>query len=344
MINTGKTKNKLLSKKSYFIISKQRYLRSIYTLAYLFVFSFGINAQALFSNAFGDPKNPAIVFMHGGPGYNPVSFELGAANTLADSGFYVITFDQRGCGRSKKDSVVDHYKFNKSNDDINSILKRYDVTEAFFIGHSWGGTEAIKFAEAFPEKVKGIVLVGSPMNYQLGFKSIIQHCEEKFKAKKDTTSLKQLGNVKKLDTMKLEYSSMCFMFAAANGLYSPAHPSSERDAIYEEMKKSKKAEYMSKMTSDPVYGFFMNEQYTTLDMNYYVKKLQEKKIPVYAIYGKDDGLFNQQHFDMVKNTVGPANFVLVDDASHNVFLDQRAIFVKQVKKFLAPPPEVKKKK
>lgn len=300
-------------------------------------------AQALFSNAYGDPKNPAIVFMHGGPGYNAVSFELGCANTLADAGYYVLTFDQRGCGRSKKDSITDRYKFNKANEDINTIMKKYKIDSAVFIGHSWGGTEAIKFAEVYPEKVKGVILVGSPMNYQMGFKSILQHCEEKFKAKKDSVALKQLAGVRKLDTMKLEYSSMCFMFAAGNGLYTPKNPSTERDAIYDEMKKNKKWEYVSKMTADPVYGFYMNEQYTTLDMRYYVKKLMGKGIPFYAIYGEDDGLFNQQHLDMVKNTVGEKNFVLVDDASHNVFIDQRAIFVSQVKKWLTPPPPEQKK-
>ena len=88
----------------------------------------------------------------------------------------------------------------------------------------------------------------------------------------------------------------------------------------------------------------MNEQYTTLDMNYYVKKIIEKKIPVYAVCGKDDGLFNEKHFDMLKKTVGEANVVLVDDASHNVFLDQRAVFVAQVKKWLSPPAPAKKGK
>lgn len=302
------------------------------------VASFQCKSQALFSNAFGDPKNPAVVFMHGGPGYNPVSFELGAANSLADLGFYVITFDQRGCGRSKKDTIVDHYKFNKANEDINSILNRYKVTQAFFIGHSWGGTEAVKYAESYPEKVKGIILVGSPLNYQLGFKSIIEHCEEKFKNKNDTTALKQLGAVKKMDTTILMYSSMCFMFAANNGFYSPAKSTPERDAIYEEMKKNKKWEYVSKMTSDPVYGFFMNEQYTTMDVNYYVKKVKDKGIPVYGMYGKEDGLFNQKHFDMIKKTLGDANVLLVDGSSHNVFLDQRAEFLKQAKKWLTPPP------
>jgi proline iminopeptidase len=276
--------------------------------------------------------------MHGGPGYNPVSFELGAADKLAEQGFYVITFDQCGCGRSKKDSITDHYKFNMANNDILTIMKKYNVQQAFFIGHSWGGTEAIKFAEAYPEKVRGIALVSSPLNYQLTFKSIIQHCEEKFKEKKDSIALKQLNAVKKLDTTKLEYSSMCFMFAMNNGLYVPSKPSAERQTIYDEMKKSKKAEYLSNMTSNPVYGFYMNEQYTTMDLNYYVKKVIDKKIPVYGLYGKDDGLFNEKHFSMIKKTLGDANVVIVDDASHNVFLDQREEFLKQIKKWATPPP------
>jgi len=312
-------------------------MRKIIFLLCLYFIADSTHAQALFANAFGDPKNPAVVFMHGGPGYNPVSFELGAANLLADLGYYVITFDQRGCGRSKKDTVVDHYKFNKANEDINTILKRYNVNEAYFIGHSWGGTEAIKYAESFPEKVKGIILVSSPLNYQLGFRSIIQHCEEKFKAKKDTTALKQLGMVKKMDTTKLMYSSSCFMYAAGNGLYTPSKPSAERDAIYEEMKKSKKAEFLNKMTSDPVYGFFMNEQYTTMDVNYYAKKVKEKNIPVYGIYGTEDGLFNQAHYDMIKKTLGEGNYAFVERSSHNVFLDQREEFLKLAKKWLTPP-------
>jgi proline iminopeptidase len=315
----------------------------------IFLFSFFIfvnelKSQAIFSNAFGDPKNPAVVFMHGGPGYNPVSFELGAANKLADLGYYVITFDQRGCGRSKKDTVFSHYKFNAANDDINTVLKRYNVTQAYFIGHSWGGTETIKYAESFPEKVKGIILVGSPLNYQLGFKSIIQHCEEKFKQKNDTIALKQLAALRKMDTTKLSYSSMCFMFAMNIGLYSPAKPTAERDAIYEEMKKSKKADYLKNMTNDPVYGFFMNEQYITLDMNYYIKNVKAKNIPIYGMIGTEDGLFNQQHYDLYKKTLSEVNCAFVEGSSHNVFLDQREEFLKLAKKWLVPPPVVPEKK
>jgi proline iminopeptidase len=319
-------------------------MKKLLLLAFVIV-SIAGKAQALFANAFGDTTKPVIVFLHDGPGDNSVSFELGCANTLADAGYRVITFDQRGCGRSKKDVAPDHYKFNKANDDINVILKRYHVTEAVFIGSGWGGTSAIKFAEAFPEKVKSIILMSSELNYQLGFKSILQQCEQRFKEKKDTAGLRQLAIIRKLDTAKLDYSSKCSELAVANGLYEPKKPGAEREAIYDEMKKSKKYEYVNKMSGDPVYGFFMNEQYTTLDMNYYVKKLIDKKIPFYGIYGKEDGLFNDAHLATIKKTLGDANVVLVDEASHNVFLDQRTTFVAQVKKWLTPPPpETGKKK
>lgn len=318
-------------------------MKKVFLLAALFLFC-NTKAQTLFANAFGDTTKPVLVFLHDGPGYNCVSFELGCANTLADAGYRVITFDQRGCGRSKADAAADHYKFNKANDDINVILKRYHVTDAVFIGSGWGGTSAVKFAEAFPEKVKGIILVSSQLNYQLGFRSILQRCEEKFKEKKDTAGLRKLANIRKLDTAKLDYSSKCAELAVANGLYEPERPSAEREAIFDEMKKSKKYEYVSKASGDPVYGFFMNEQYTTLDMNYYVKKLIDKKIPIYGIYGKEDGLFNDAHFAMIKKTLGDANVVLVDEASHNVFLDQRTAFMAQVKKWLTPPPPATDKK
>ena len=318
-------------------------MRTLIVIFFLLLTSLS-KSQTLFSNAYGDPKNPTIVFMHGGPGYNAVSFELGAASNLANLGYYVITFDQRGCGRSKKDSITDHYKFNKADIDINTILKKYNVAQAIFIGHSWGGTEAIKFAESYPEKVKGIILVSSPLNYQLIFKSIIQHCEEKFKKSKDSTQLKLLANIKKMDTTQLAYSNICSMFAINSGLYKPSKSSSEKEQIYEEMKKNKKSEYLSNMTADPVYGFFMNEQYTTLDMCYDIKKVQEKNIPVYGIYGKEDGLFNQIHFDMIRKTIGDTNFILIESASHNVFLDQRETFLREVKKLLAPLPVEKTKK
>ncbi len=61
----------------------------------------GQNEQRIYSKAYGDPSDPAIIFLHGGPGYNCAGFEFTTAQTLLESGFYVIVYDQRGCGRSQ---------------------------------------------------------------------------------------------------------------------------------------------------------------------------------------------------------------------------------------------------
>src|SRR4051812_20674070 len=127
--------------------------RFLITLSLLFLFSKNVSAKesALYSNAFGSKENPAIIFLHGGPGYNSFNFEASTAQKLADEGFYVIVYDQRGDGRSKAVKSA-KYTFTEAEDDLNDIYEKYNLKKASLIGHSFGGTVAIRFAEKYPEK------------------------------------------------------------------------------------------------------------------------------------------------------------------------------------------------
>jgi proline iminopeptidase len=51
-----------------------------------------LKAQDLYSKAYGNPKNPPVIFIHGGPGGNATLFEGTTAQKLADKGFYVIVY------------------------------------------------------------------------------------------------------------------------------------------------------------------------------------------------------------------------------------------------------------
>src|SRR4051812_4748584 len=62
----------------------------------------------LFYKTFGSPQNPPVIFLHGGPGANGYAYEVGPADALAQRGYYVITYDRRGCGRSPKGTTVDY--------------------------------------------------------------------------------------------------------------------------------------------------------------------------------------------------------------------------------------------
>lgn len=76
-------------------------MKSILFASVLFFFTcLQVSAQQLYSKAYGDPKNPAIIYLHGGPRGNATLFEGTTANALAERGFYVIVYDRRGEGRS----------------------------------------------------------------------------------------------------------------------------------------------------------------------------------------------------------------------------------------------------
>src|SRR4051812_4331565 len=83
----------------------------------------------LYSKAFGNAANSPIIFLHGGPGYNCAGFEISTAQALADAGYYVIVYDQRGCARSKEfpDSA---FTLAGNIADIDTIYNRYGLKKA----------------------------------------------------------------------------------------------------------------------------------------------------------------------------------------------------------------------
>ena len=109
--------------------------KSILLFALLFTSIVVVNAQTIYSKAFGDSSNKALIFLHGGPGYNSASFEATACQELSEHGFYVITYDRRGEGRSiDKDTS---FTFIETFEDLNSILDQYNLESATLIGHSF---------------------------------------------------------------------------------------------------------------------------------------------------------------------------------------------------------------
>jgi proline iminopeptidase len=123
------------------------------------------------------------------------------------------------------------------------------------------------------------------------------------------------------------------MHAMSNGLYSAKNPAPSSKTITDSLRKSPDAKYMAMMTREPVGGFYTSEKYTTLDLTVPLTS-DVKKVKVFGIYGQEDGLFDTGHIAALKKIIGENNFVLVPNASHNIFIDQQEIFVSAVQKFI----------
>ncbi len=103
----------------------------------------------------GDPANPTIIVVHGGPGGDYRNLRV--LEALADH-YHVVFYDQRGTGLSPR-VPAEQLRFDTSIEDLHRIALHYGGGEPVaIIGHSWGGMMAAYYTTRHPEMVARAVL------------------------------------------------------------------------------------------------------------------------------------------------------------------------------------------
>jgi proline iminopeptidase len=291
-----------------------------------------VKSQTIHSKAFGNPNDKPLIYLHGGPGYNSVGFESTTAQKLSKNGFYVISYDRRGEGRSLDKNAK--FTFNETFEDINLIYDKFNLTSATLIGHSFGGVIATLYAEKHPNKTKSIILVSAPMSMQETLSTILKSSKSIYISNKDSVNLNYINMLEKMDKNSIEYSSYSFIHAMQNGFYYPKELTKEAANIYSTFKTdSLLIKYSSKMTYEAPRGFWQNEKYTTLDLNENLKRVVKNGTLVFGLYGKDDGLFSESQVRNIENLIGENNLEYIFNCSHNLFIDQQTKFIDALKKW-----------
>jgi len=298
-------------------------------LLFTILFTFTASADELKVNTYGNNEDNAIIFLHGGPGYNAANFDVTTAERLSENGFFVIVYDRRGEGRNE--SLEAKFTFDETFADINWIMEKYGVEKTSFIGHSFGGIVATKYAEKFPNKVETIYLVGAPVSLQETFKTIITTVKKIYEEKNDATNLGYVKMLENMDTTSIQYSSYCFMHAMQNGFYTTKTPTDEAKEQYKMLQNDKEMMELSKqMNFKAPTGFANNESYTTIDLTEGIDNILEQDIEVYGIYGKEDGLYSEEQIVSLSNQIGKKNMLYLDNCSHNVFVDRQTKFIEAI--------------
>lgn len=120
-----------------------------------------INGTTLHAEAFGDPSAPMIVILHGGPGGDYRSFL--PYRVLADDGYHVVLWDNRGSGLSKR-HAASTYVFEEYLEDLRQVIEHYSGSSdqpVVLIGQSWGAMYATWFINEYGDyggRVAGAVL------------------------------------------------------------------------------------------------------------------------------------------------------------------------------------------
>ena len=306
-------------------------MKKVLLVTFLFLSSLFVNAQTIYSKAFGNRKDKPVIFLHGGPSNSSVYFEATTAQKLADKGFYIIIYDRRGDGRSVDKNAK--MNFQEAIDDLNGIYNQYGLTKATLIGFSFGGLVTGLFADKYPEKVQSIVFVSALISQQESYNTILQKTREIYLKNGDAANLKELDQIEKMDTNSLEYRTIVFKHASGNGFFKVEKPNELAKSIYASYDTDPLiSKYVKNQQAVPT--FWKNEKQKNIDISGKVKKLKDKKIPVYALYGKQDGIFSDKQILKMKNLVGNAHVKYLDNCSHTLFIDQQQEFLSSVQTWL----------
>ena len=112
----------------------------------------------LFVRIAGDPSSGnVLISINGGPGQS--SAYMSSLDRLAGEDFAVVIYDQRGTGQSTEPS--NGYGLAEYAADLEAVRQAVGAKKVHIFGHSWGGIIAMRYAAAYPQNVRSIILMGS---------------------------------------------------------------------------------------------------------------------------------------------------------------------------------------
>lgn len=115
------------------------------------------DGHSLYVEECGVQEGVPVLFVHGGPG---------AGCSEQDRRFFdpekyrIILLDQRGAGRSRPHAELAANTTHHLIADLERIRDHLQVERWLLFGGSWGSTLSLLYAQAFPERILGLVLRG----------------------------------------------------------------------------------------------------------------------------------------------------------------------------------------
>ena len=111
----------------------------------------------LYIDEAGNPDGIPVLFVHGGPGGGCD----GSSRRFYDPALYrIVTFDQRGCGRSTPHGELSDNTTQDLIADMEAIRVHLGIDSWVLFGGSWGSTLSLLYAQHYPQRVMALVLRG----------------------------------------------------------------------------------------------------------------------------------------------------------------------------------------
>ena len=270
------------------------------------------------------PGVPPVLFLHGGPGYNSYSFEA-IEGPLLERSLRMIYFDQRGSGRSERPWTRD-YKMQTLVADVEALRKSLGAAKLAIIGHSFGGTLALEYAAAHPDRVAKLVLVDilwdAPLQCRYRRRALEELRPQAYaRVAKDTVDS---AGVRRSDC-ELEFRGLQ---GAEREQFSNEmmFPDSARRVMQDSIDKASGLRNTGELSNTLLNAGLLNYQFTHYDA---------LKMPVLVVVGGKDRAVGGPPQEVLAARLPHAKLLELPKGGHFPYLEQPEEFAKAVVGFLS---------
>ncbi|MDG1634202.1 MULTISPECIES: alpha/beta fold hydrolase [Bacillus] len=261
-----------------------------------------INEIDICTESFGNSADPAVLLIMGAM-CSMVYWDEEFCQQLADTGRYVIRYDNRDVGRSTTyEPGSSHYTVVDMADDAIGVLDAYHIDEAHIVGMSLGGMIAQIVALRNPQRVLSITLIASGIFGSEDNSRNLPPIDEKI--------LTYHANATKLNWSDEE--SVANYLVAGSALLCGSNHKFDEKRVYKQVEKEiKRANNLLSM---------FNHSLLKGD-DFYEGKLKGINIPTLVIHGTEDIVLPYEHGLALVNEIPHALLLTLEGSGHEIHYD-----------------------
>lgn len=266
-------------------------------------------------------SGPVVILVHGGPGMDASS--LRAVSSLLRDRFRVAGYHQRRIGGSSGERPSLKLLVQQ----LEELRQHLEAERCLFIGHSWGAGLAALYAQAYPARVAGLVLL-HPMEISSQHLAVSLRRLERRRPWKDRRRAWELAhrlrrlsrddvrrNALELELLRMDFRLTCADAPRGRVLDSLDLGSYDRqaaEAIWQDLQRCWPGSGGEGYDLAPVF--------------------ENLRVPVQVVAGKHDVIDPQSNLRIAEITQG--RYVRLEHSGHWSFLEQPEKFRQAVGRFL----------
>ncbi len=146
-----------------------------------------------------DVSKPVLIFLHGGPGSACIFYTTYAMAGI-EKDFVVVSWDQRGSGKSYHDNIdPNSLTFDQLYSDTHELIikmkERFHADKIYLMGLSWGSILGSNIAKDFPELLYAYIGIGQVVDADRRFKIAFQTVLNKANEIGNQKAIAELSNI-----------------------------------------------------------------------------------------------------------------------------------------------------